>query len=189
MIEGGQTFMTEYPPATAARAGTFPERNRLVAGMSWGTVVVEAAARSGSLITAGLALDYGREVMAVPGPITSEYSEGTKQLLSSGATLVSSGAEIIAQLRGELGAMDDGSDERSAGQGRPTKNSLLRQNWEQFTQEQRQLLSCLQQAPLGLTLEQLQMETQLPVAELQSQISVLTLGGWLKVESELVQLL
>jgi DNA processing protein len=76
----------------------FRQRNRIVAGMSWGVMVVEAAQRSGSFITAGCALEEGRAVMAVPGPYDSVYSRGTKQLLTQGATLVTSGQEVMQQV-------------------------------------------------------------------------------------------
>ncbi len=98
MLEQGMTFISEYPPNTKPKKGLFVQRNRIIAGLSLATVVVEAAQRSGSLITANLALDYGREVFAVPGPISSIYSEGTKHLINQGACLVSSGQQIIKEI-------------------------------------------------------------------------------------------
>jgi DNA processing protein len=77
--------MTEYPPGTPPRRHHFPERNRILAGIASVVVVVEAAARSGALITARLALEEGREVMAVPGNIFSELSVGPNTLLRIGA--------------------------------------------------------------------------------------------------------
>ena len=70
-------LLTEMPPGERPRIYTFPHRNRLIAGLATVTVVVEAARTSGSLITAAAALDAGREVMAVPGPITADHSVGT----------------------------------------------------------------------------------------------------------------
>jgi DNA processing protein len=78
-------LITEYPPGTPPRRQNFPERNRLLAGLSNAVVVVEAAARSGALITARLALDEGREVLAVPGSILSKLSVGPNTLLRLGA--------------------------------------------------------------------------------------------------------
>jgi DNA processing protein len=98
MIKQGMTFISEYPPFTKPSHGSFPERNRIVAGMSLGTVVTEAARESGTMITSRLAGDYGRDVFAVPGNIFSEYSEGTKSLLNQGACLVSSGEEVAEEL-------------------------------------------------------------------------------------------
>ena len=80
--------LAEMPPGTEPRARHFPYRNRIIAGMSAGTVVVEAAPRSGSLITARLAAEAGREVMAVPGSPLDPRAQGCNQLIRDGATLV-----------------------------------------------------------------------------------------------------
>lgn len=101
MLQDGAVFVTEYPPWISASPGTYPTRNRIVAGMSLGVVVTEAAKKSGSHITANLALDYGREVFAVPGSITSPYSVGTKDLIKQGAIMVGSGGEVMRELGGE----------------------------------------------------------------------------------------
>jgi len=98
MLEKGMGFMTEYAPFVAPKQGSFPERNRIVAGLSLGTVVIEAGENSGTLITSRLASEFGREVFAVPGSIFSPYSVGTKLLLSQGACLVNSGDEILSEL-------------------------------------------------------------------------------------------
>ena len=78
-------FLSEFPPGERPHAGSFPRRNRLISGLARVTVVVEAAAGSGALITAGTALEQGREVLAVPGPITSNVSVGTNRLIRDGA--------------------------------------------------------------------------------------------------------
>jgi DNA processing protein len=90
-------IMSEYPPGTDATPGSFPQRNRIMVGMSLGTVVIEAAARSGSLISAQLALDYDRDVFAVPGSIFSPVSAGTNQLIRSGAKIVTSVTDILEE--------------------------------------------------------------------------------------------
>lgn len=95
-------LVAEYPPGTPATVGTFPARNRIIAGMSLGTVVIEAAEESGSLITARLALDYDREVFAIPGSIFSPASSGTNQLIKQGAKMVSGVSDILEELP-ELG--------------------------------------------------------------------------------------
>lgn len=91
-------LMTEYPPGTDPRARHFPQRNRVIAGLALGTVVVEAAPRSGSLITARLAAEAGRDVMAVPGSPLDPRAQGCNLLIREGATLVQSAADIVEAL-------------------------------------------------------------------------------------------
>ena len=91
--------LAEMPPGTEPRARHFPYRNRIIAGIEQGTVVVEAAPRSGSLITARLAAEAGREVMAVPGSPLDPRAQGCNQLIRDGATLVQSAADVIEAIR------------------------------------------------------------------------------------------
>jgi DNA processing protein len=99
--------ISEMPLGWEPRARDFPRRNRLISGLSLGVVVVEAAKRSGSLITARLALEQGREVFAVPGSPLDPRTEGTNGLLKQGATLVTEAADIIPVLRPILGQVPD----------------------------------------------------------------------------------
>ncbi|PIR60080.1 MAG: DNA-protecting protein DprA [Candidatus Pacebacteria bacterium CG10_big_fil_rev_8_21_14_0_10_44_54] len=98
ILTKGGTIISEYPPATRPTKGNFIARNSIVAGMSLAVVVTEAAKRSGSHTTAQFALESGRSVCAVPGPIQSPYSEGTKWLINEGAVLVSSANDILTEL-------------------------------------------------------------------------------------------
>jgi DNA processing protein len=95
-------LLSEYPPGTRARQGLFPERNRIIAGLTLGTLVVEADIRSGSLITADAALEAGRDVFAVPGPITSPKSRGSHNLIRQGAKLVTSATDLLEEFRLDL---------------------------------------------------------------------------------------
>jgi DNA processing protein len=95
----GSCLLTEFPPWQTALPQNFPKRNRIVSGLSLGVVVTEAAVKSGSLITARLAVDQGREVFAVSGPIGSVYSEGTKELVNLGAKLVTNVSDIVEELQ------------------------------------------------------------------------------------------
>jgi DNA processing protein len=88
-------IVSEYPPGVEPAPWRFPARNRIVAGLSLATVVVEARERSGALITADLALDEGRDVLAVPGEITSQLSKGTNHLLRLGAVPVTCAADVL----------------------------------------------------------------------------------------------
>src|SRR6202008_1071192 len=91
--------VSELPLGTPALAHTFPRRNRLIAGLARGVLVVEAALRSGSLITARLAAEGGREVFAIPGSIHSPQSRGCHALIRQGAKLVESVGDVLEELR------------------------------------------------------------------------------------------
>ena len=92
-------LVAEMPPGTEPRARHFPYRNRIIAGLTQGTVVVEAAPKSGSLITARLAAEAGREVMAVPGSPLDPRAQGCNLLIREGATLVQTAADVLEQIR------------------------------------------------------------------------------------------
>lgn len=92
-------LIAEQPPGAEPLARHFPQRNRIIAGLALGTVVVEAAPRSGSLITARLAGEAGREVMAVPGSPVDPRAQGCNQLIRDGATLVQSAADVLELIR------------------------------------------------------------------------------------------
>ena len=98
-----QLLLSEHPPGTEPRPQNFPIRNRVIAGLSSGVVVVEASRRSGSLITARLAADFGRDVFAVPGSVFSETSVGTHALLKDGAILCRGAEDVLAELFPSIG--------------------------------------------------------------------------------------
>lgn len=104
IIDNGGLVISEYKPETSATKFTFPERNRLISGISKGVLVVEAGERSGSLITASHALEQGRDVFAVPGNLDSSRSIGTNNLIYSGAYLVRSGEDICAHYGKDVSA-------------------------------------------------------------------------------------
>jgi DNA processing protein len=91
--------LAEMPPGTEPRARHFPYRNRIIAGIASGTIVVEAAPKSGSLITARLAAEAGREVMAVPGSPLDPRAQGCNRLIRDGATLIQNAQDVIEELR------------------------------------------------------------------------------------------
>lgn len=101
IVDGHGCVVSEFPLGMLPTLGSFPSRNRIIAGLSQAVVVTEGAEDSGSLITASKALEFGRPVFAVPGPITSSLSKGPNKLLSEGAKFVTSGKDILIALNME----------------------------------------------------------------------------------------
>lgn len=102
ILADGGALISEYPPYQTANKHQFVARNRIIAGLSLGTVVIECALKSGALITADYSIDYNRSVYAVPGPINNPMSEGPHRLIGQGAMLIAKGEDILSDLRIEL---------------------------------------------------------------------------------------
>jgi DNA processing protein len=104
ILDSGGAIVSQFPLETPPLKDNFPYRNRIISGLSYGVLLVEASERSGSLITARLAMEQNREVMAVPGNITSRNSFGTNYLIKSGAKLVQQWQDVVAELPPEISA-------------------------------------------------------------------------------------
>jgi DNA processing protein len=95
ILEAGGAWLSEYPPGEEAQAYRFPERNRLISGLSSWTLIVEARRKSGSLWTARHAVEQNREVLAVPGPVDTEQCRGSNELIRSGATPILDAEQLL----------------------------------------------------------------------------------------------
>jgi DNA processing protein len=126
-IAGRGAVMTEFAPGTEPLAANFPQRNRLISGLAHGVVVVEAANRSGAMITAGYALDQGKEVFAVPGTIESRTSVGTNSLIKQGAKLVQGIDDILEELPPAVAVMPEAAP--------PSLTGTERDIWEALGEE------------------------------------------------------
>jgi DNA processing protein len=104
ILESGGCIASQFPLGTPPLKDNFPYRNRIISGLSYGVLIVEASERSGSLITARLASEQNREVMAVPGNITSGNSFGTNYLIKSGAKLVQQWQDVVAEFPSDIAA-------------------------------------------------------------------------------------
>jgi DNA processing protein len=162
IISTGGCLLSEFSPGSQGLPYHFPMRNRIIAGLSFGTLVIEAALKSGSLITAQLALDYGREVMALPGPINSPLSQGTNLLLKQGARPITEAADILELL--DLKAL--------------TSYSNKNPQYEPQNQTERLLLSLLSFEPLHI--DELARLSGQKIANLQSQLLFLEIKGAVK---------
>lgn len=131
-------LVSEYPLGTLPDGYRFPERNRIISGISLGTVVIEASLKSGSLITAKLALDHGREVFAVPGRIDSPRSRGTHRLIQEGAKLVTGVEDILEEL--DLSGKLEGE----------TYTAAVEEQRAEMPREEKHLLSILDVYPVAI---------------------------------------
>ncbi len=163
IVEHG-ALISETPPFSKPKAGVFPQRNRIISGLSIGVIVVEAADRSGSLITARHAAEQGRDVFAVPGPVTSRTSRGCNALIRDGAILIQDAEDVIEHL-GPLAQIAPLKD-----------NQVVHHPSElQLNEIEQKVLQAIEAIPTDI--DQVIAMSGLPVPRVLSTLSVLEMRG------------
>lgn len=161
ITEGGHgAVVSEMPLGLRPQKGLFISRNRIISGLSLGTVVIEGAEDSGALITAGYALEQGREVFAVPGPITSPYSRASAKLLKNGAKLVESAQDIIEELGFDI---------------RRQKNSVPRSGRPDASPEEKKILDVVSDRRVHI--DEIVRRTGLTTSVVAATLTVLEMNG------------
>lgn len=159
ILERG-AVISEYPPGTTPNPYNFPARNRIISGMSHGTLIVEAGEKSGALITADLALEQNRDVFAIPGSIFSSTSRGTNSLIKEGAKPVTDVFDILCEFNIEC------------------KNKVKNNNYD-LTAKEKAVFEVVNDSPVYI--DELLQKVSLKINELNSAITSLELKGMLKV--------
>jgi DNA processing protein len=167
IAEQGLVF-SEFPLGTLPERQNFPVRNRIISGMSLGVVIVEATLKSGSLITARLALDQGREVFAVPGSIESFKSSGTHRLIKQGAKLVENAQDVLEELKWPI-ISDNVQEEIELS---PPAISPA------FSTQEKRIWDILQDEPVHV--DQMVRQTEIGIAPLLSILLEMEIKGWIK---------
>ena len=168
IVDSGGTLMNEFKPEFKATQWSFPQRNRIMAGMSHATLVIEAEKKSGTLITARLAIEYNRDVLTLPGSIFNTTSQGPHMLIRLGATPIRDSDDILEalHLQKENDGEDGADDER-----------------KYFDCSEKEMLIVkilIEPLPRDEILRQAQNEHQIPVGETQTLLSLLELKGLIK---------
>lgn len=164
---GFGAIISEFPPDHPSLPGNFPARNRIISGLSKGVLITEAAEDSGSLITARLALEQGRDVFAVPGPITSDLSKGPSILIKQGAGLITSASEILEELGWEKSEKLEMRDKR-----------VQMENETKLTEIEKKILGNLENE--NKHIDDLCRELNLSAAIISSSLIKMEIGGLIK---------
>jgi DNA processing protein len=162
---------SEYPLGSPPRREHFPQRNRLISGLSLGTLVVEAARRSGSLISARLAAEQGREIFAIPGSIHNPLSRGCHQLIRQGAKLVESAEDIVSELGPLVGHLMQNAEISTDAPAAPP----------QYDDDYETLLATLSYDPVSA--DQLAEHSGLTIDQVSSMLLILELEGKIQVQA------
>jgi len=162
VLENNGVLLSEYYPETKPDVFRFPERNRIISGLSKGTLVVEANIKSGALITARLCLEQGKELMCLPGLVSNPNTQGTHKLLKDGASLVTSSEDIINYLHLDI------TEEKTA-----ETNDYI-----DLTEDEKKIVEAISLEELNI--EQIALKTQININDLMIMLTMLELKGIIK---------
>lgn len=179
IICSGGTIMSEFSPLTPPYKQNFPQRNRIIAGISQATLVIEAREKSGALITANYALEQNREVLAVPGSIFSEFSTGPNNLIRAGAAMITSPEDIL----NFFSTTDTFTD------GPPQQQLILKTNHFKYLPENKteviicEVIEKASERSEKITTDEIIRQSRLDTATVNSTLSILEINGAIKNEN------
>ena len=163
VIENGGCFISEFEPNFKATTFSFPLRNRLMAGISRATLIIEAEEKSGTLITARLATEYNRDVLAIPGSIFTSNSKGTNRLIRQGATPVTCAEDVLEALGFEM----------------PKDEDRQKKLWEDLSKDEKMVIDLLHEA---MPRDDLMREMKMPISNANALLSVMEIKQLIKEE-------
>lgn len=161
ILDSRGAIVSEFAPGTPPSVGSFPSRNRIIAGLSEGVLVTEGASDSGSLITANFGLEFGRKVFAVPGPITSSLSAAPLRLIEKGAKMVITPDDILKEFKIQK-----------------AKGEIESQKFESLTKEERKIVELIENEPLHF--DEIVRQLKLDPSKIGSVLSIMEMKGIIK---------
>ncbi len=164
-------IISEFPLKRRPLPANFPRRNRIVAALSLTTIVIEAAEKSGSLITAELACEYGKDVFAVPGPIFSKYSQGSNSLIKQGAFVALKPEDIVEQIP----LLNDLVKKKAK-----NKKKEIEKNLPLISQSSINILKMIQSSAVGMSLDEISLKANVNVSDVSTILLDLELNGLIK---------
>lgn len=177
-IEKSGTVMTEYPPGSQPMAHHFPERNRIISGLSKGVLVIEAPLKSGALITANYALEAGRDLFAVPGEIFKDNSKGTNLLIKQGARIVSSAMDIIEEYPADIEKLVPAEEKPEEPVNNIRRITIDDEKYQALDKKEQNVISLLIEK--NMHIDDISVHTGIDIGELNAMLPMLEMLGLIR---------